>query len=94
MAFDAGLAQRITEELGDRPDIAAGKMFGETVFMLSGNMCCGVKDSVLAARVGPDAYADASSRPCSREMDLKGKALNGFAYVYTPRSYADSQLRE
>ena len=63
MAFDEGLAQRIREELGDRPDIVEKKMFGGVAFMHSGHMCCGVVADVLMARVGPDAYADALSRP-------------------------------
>jgi hypothetical protein len=42
MAFDEGVAQRIREELGDRPDIGEKKMFGGIAFMHSGHMCCGV----------------------------------------------------
>ena len=94
MAFDEGVAQRIREELRDRPDIAEKKMFGGIAFMHSGNMCCGVVDDVLMARVGPDAYADALSRPYTREMDFTGRALNGFVYVDPPGFEEDGQLRE
>ena len=52
MAFDEGVAQRIREMLGDRPDVAEKKMFGGIAFMHSGNMCCGVVGRVLMARVG------------------------------------------
>ena len=94
MAFDEGVAQRIREELGDRPDIVEKKMFGGIAFMHSGHMCCGVVADVLMARVGPDAYADALSRPHTREMDFTGRALKGFVYVDPPGFDEDDQLHE
>ena len=94
MAFDEGVAERIREELGDRPDIGEKKMFGGIAFMHSGHMCCGVVGDVLMARVGPDAYADALARPNTREMDFTGRALKGFVYVDPPGFDEDSQLRE
>ena len=94
MAFDEGVAQRIREVLGDRPDIAEKKMFGGIAFMHSGNMCCGVVRDVLMARVGPDAYADALGRPHTREMDFTGRALKGFVYVDAAGFDEDGELRE
>ena len=94
MAFDEGVAQRIREKLGDRPDIREKMMFGGIAFMHSGHMCCGVVGDVLMARVGPDAYADALARPNTREMDFTGRALKGFVYVDPPGFDEDSQLRE
>ena len=94
MAFDEGVAQRIREQFGDRPDIVEKKMFGGLAFMHQGNMCCGVQDRALMARVGPDAYADALSRPFTREMDFTGRALKGFVYVDPPGFDEDDQLRE
>ena len=94
MAFDEGVAQRIREEFRDRPDIAEKKMFGGIAFMHNGNMCCGVVGNVLMARIGPDAYVDALSRPYAREMDFTGRALKGFVYVDPPGFDEDSQLRE
>ena len=94
MAFDEGVAQRIREVLGDRPDIAEKKMFGGIAFMHSGNMCCGVVGGVLMARVGPDAYADALRRPYTREMDFTGRALKGFVYVDPAGFDEDSELRK
>ena len=94
MAFDEGVAQRIREQLGDRPDIVEKRMFGGLAFIHRGHMCCGVQDKMLMARVGPDAYADALSRPCTREMDFTGKALKGFVYVDPSGFDEDDQLRE
>ena len=83
MAFDEGVAQRIREALGDRPDIVEKKMFGGVAFMHSGHMCCGVVEDVLMARVGPDAYADALSRP----LDDRDR----FRVLHTPRDVADAR---
>ena len=94
MAFDEGVAERIREELGDRPDIGEKKMFGGIAFMHSGHMCCGVVGDVLMVRVGPGAYAEALSRPYTREMDFTGRALKGFVYV-DPRGFdEDGQLHD
>ncbi len=94
MAFDEGVAQRVREALGDRLGINEKKMFGGIAFMHSGNMCCGVVGDVLMARVGPDAYADALSRPYTREMDFTGRALKGFVYVEPAGFDEDGELRE
>ena len=94
MAFDEGVAQRIREELGYRPDIVEKKMFGGIAFLHSGNMCCGVVDELLMARVGPDAYAAALGRPYTREMDFTGRAMKGFVYVDPPGFDEDRQLRD
>jgi len=94
MAFDEGVTQRTSEELGDRPDIVEKKMFGGVAFLYSGHMCCGVVADVLMARVGPDAYADALSRPQAREMGFAGRAMKGFVYVDPPGFDEDGQLHE
>jgi TfoX N-terminal domain len=92
MAFDEGVAQRLREFFDGRSDIVEKKMFGGIAFMHAGNMCCGIVDKVLMARVGPDAYAEALARPHAREMDFTGKALKGFVYVDPPGFAEDSQL--
>ena len=62
--------------------------------MHNGNMCCGIVDDVLMARVGPDSYDDALSRDHAREMNFTGKPMKGFVYV-DPAGFAeDWQLRE
>ena len=94
MAFDEGVAQRLREAIEDRPDIVEKRMFGGIAFMHSGNMCCGVVGDVLMARVGPDAYADALTRPNAREMDFTGRGLKGFVYVDPPGFDEDGQLSE
>jgi hypothetical protein len=94
MAFDEGVAQRVRERFEGQPGIVEKKMFGGIAFMQSGNMCCGVVNNVLMARVGPDAYRDALSRPHAREMDFTGKPLKGFIFVDPPGFAEDRQLME
>jgi len=94
MAYNEGVAQRLREVFDGRSDIVEKKMFGGIAFMHSGNMCCGITNDVLMARVGADAYEDALRRPCARHMDFTGKPLKGFVYVDPPGFAEDAELRE
>lgn len=93
MPFDEGVAQRLREVFENREDVIEKKMFGGIAFMHRGNMCCGVVNDVLMARVGPEAYESALSRPHAREMDFTGKALSGFVYVDPEGFEGDNDLR-
>ena len=62
--------------------------------MRNGNMCCAVVGNVLMACIGPDVYADALSRTCTREVDFMGRALKRFVYVDPPGFDEDNRLRE
>lgn len=92
MAYDEGVAERIREFFADSDGIGEKKMFGGIAFMDRGNMCCGVVDDVLMARIGPDAYAAALVEPHVREMDFTGKPLTGFIYVDAPGFAEDDDL--
>ncbi len=81
MAYNKELAERIRVVFAGRRDIIEKKMFGGIAFMLAGNMCCGVANDDLMARVGPAKYEQALSQPYAREMDFTGKPLTGFVYV-------------
>lgn len=93
MAYDDGVAQRLREALAERRDIVEKKMFGGMAFMLSGNMCCGVVNDTLMARVGPDQYAAALKVKHTHEMDFTGKPLKGFIYVAPEGFDADEDLQ-
>ena len=94
MPFDEGAAERLREVFDGRDVIVEKKMFGGVAFMHRGNMCCGVVNNVLMARVGSDGYDAALSRPHAREMDFTGRALQGFVYV-DPAGFAeDHELRD
>ncbi len=94
MAYDEGIAERLREIFDDQPDVIEKKMFGGIAFMHAGNMCCGIVNDVLMARVGPDAYPDALTRPYAREMDFTGKSMKGFVYIDPAGFEEDDQLRE
>jgi TfoX/Sxy family transcriptional regulator of competence genes len=49
MAYDAGLAQRIREALGEKPGVSERAMFGGLAFLVDGKMFVGVQDSTLMA---------------------------------------------
>ena len=94
MAYDEVVAERLREVFAGQTDIVEKKMFGGMAFMHSGNMCCGVVNDVLMARVGPDSYEDALQKPGTREMDFTGRSMKGFVYV-DPTAFAeDDELRE
>jgi len=81
MAYDEGLAERLREFMADDDGVTERKMFGGLCLMLNGNMCCGIVDERLMARVGPDQYADALGLPGASQMDFTGKPLKGMIYV-------------
>jgi hypothetical protein len=93
MPYDEGLAQRVREELDERPDVSEKKMFGGLAFLLAGNMCVGVVGDELMVRVGPDAYEEAVRKPHTRKMDFTGRAMKGFVYVGRHGIASDAGLR-
>ena len=90
MAYDEELAGRVRAVLKRKRGLTEKKMFGGIAFMIRGNMCCGVTDEALMARVGPDQYPDALSRPHAREMDFTGKPMKGFVHV-APEGFASDE---
>jgi TfoX/Sxy family transcriptional regulator of competence genes len=81
MAYDAKLAARIRETLGDLPGLAEKKMFGGAGYLILGNMACGVHGDSLIVRVGPEGYEAALSEPGARPFDLTGRPMKGWVYV-------------
>jgi len=92
--FDEGLAHRIREAVGERPDVTEKRMFGGLAFLTHGRMFVGILGDALMARVGPDAYAQALARPHVREMDFTGRPMTGFVIVDPPGIDADRQLHD
>lgn len=92
MPYDEGLAERLREAFSTRKDVTEKKMFGGIAFMVSGNMCCGVVNDTLMARVGPDHYDTALKRPHARKMDFTGRPLKGFVYVAPEGFESDEDL--
>jgi TfoX/Sxy family transcriptional regulator of competence genes len=94
VAFDEGLAHRIREQLGLRPELTERKMFGGIAFMTSGNMLVGVIGDDLICRVGADAMDDALAQPGARVFDMTGRAMTGWVLVDGSTVAEDDSLAE
>jgi TfoX/Sxy family transcriptional regulator of competence genes len=94
VAFDEGLAHRIREQVGARPDLTERRMFGGIGFMTSGNMVVGVVGDDLLCRVGPEAMDDALARPGARIFDMTGRAMTGWVLVDGSAVAEDDDLAE
>jgi TfoX/Sxy family transcriptional regulator of competence genes len=90
MAYDEGLAARVTDILGERTPFSPRKMFGGLVLMVDGNMCVGVMGDELIARVGPDAAPD---EPGTRPFDMTGRPMRNWVVV-TADAIADDEAVE
>ncbi|MGZ9934869.1 TfoX/Sxy family protein [Streptomyces sp. NC-S4] len=94
MTYDEGLAQRIRERIGERPDLTEKRMFGGLSFLLHGNMTAGVVGDELIARVGPDRTEQALARPEARPMDFTGRPMRGWVTVSGPPLAEDAVLEQ
>lgn len=92
MAYDEGLAERLREVFSNQRNVTEKKMFGGIAFMVNGNMCCGVVNDTLMARVGPDQYEAALKMAHASIMDFTGKPLKGFVYVAPDGIESDEDL--
>jgi hypothetical protein len=93
MAYDEGLAQRISEALDavlGESELVEKKMFGGIGYLVQGNMACGVNGDRLIVRVGPGAYDTALARPHVRVFDMTGRPMKGWVTV-GPAGYASDE---
>ena len=93
MPYDDGLAHRVREMMEARTDPDEKEMFGGLGFMVAGNLCVGVIEDSLVARVGPDAYDDAIAAPHARPFDFTGREMRGWVFV-DPSGLADDDALE
>jgi hypothetical protein len=68
-------------------------MFGTTCFMLRGNVCVGIWQDSLIARVGKDAYREALRLPYASEFDITGRPMVGWIVVAAEGLESDQDLR-
>ena len=61
-------------------------MFGGIGFMLSGNLLVGASKRGLLVRVGKDRQAQALAKPGTRQMEMRGRLMDGYIYVDPPIS--------
>jgi TfoX/Sxy family transcriptional regulator of competence genes len=81
MAFDEKLAERIRAHLRRNARVAERKMFGGIIFLVQGNMCCGVHRDALIVRVGPEEARRALAEPNTRVFDLTGRPMKAWVLV-------------
>lgn len=92
MAFDLVLAERIRGTLAARRGITEKRMFGGLAFFLHGNLCVGVWQDSLIARVGPEEGPDALLELHVRPFAVTGRAMSGWVLVAPAGVEADEEL--
>jgi TfoX/Sxy family transcriptional regulator of competence genes len=94
MAYDEDLAERVREVLAARSDVSERKMFGGIVFMVAGNMACGVLGEDLIARLGDEEGEKALTEDGVRPFDFTGKPMKATVYISAERTSDDAGLAE
>ena len=92
MAFDENLAARIRTCLAGHKRATERKMFGGIIFMLQGNMCCGVHRDALIVRLGAEEAGRALAEPHTRVFDLTGRPMKAWVLVEASGIVEDAQL--
>lgn len=70
------------------------RMFGGLVFMIDGNMCCGVRNTELLLRLSNDGASEALGRPHTRPLDPTGKRMRSLLFVNEHGTDLDQSLEE
>jgi TfoX/Sxy family transcriptional regulator of competence genes len=99
MAFDEGLADRVRSLLQDRirragHQLLEKRMFGGLVFMVNGNMCCGVRNAELMLRLSNDGAKEVAKRPHARPLDPTGKRIRSLVMISEHGIDLDQDLEE
>ena len=81
MPHDKKLEERVSTLLKNTRLIKIKKMFGGICFMHKGNMLCGIDNSRLMVRVGPEQYEASLKLKHAKVMDITGKPMKGFIFV-------------
>ena len=97
MAFDEGLADRVRSLLEERTRRAGyrlleKRMFGGLVFMLNGNMCCGVRNTELMLRLSNEGAEEVAQRPHARPLDPTGKRIRSLVMIHAHGTDLDQDL--
>lgn len=93
MAYDEALSERIRLALAGRDGLSEKKMFGGLAFLLNGNMCVGVHESELIARLGPEGGDRALDELHTRPMDFTGRPMKGWVIIESETTAADEGLQ-
>jgi TfoX/Sxy family transcriptional regulator of competence genes len=83
-APDPELADAVRSALIGVTAVTEVKMFGGIGFMLNGNLLVGASKRGLLLRVGKDGQSQALAKPGTRQMEMRGRLMEGYIYVDPP----------
>ncbi len=93
MAYSELLADRVRQVLNERKiPSEEKKMMGGLCFMVDDKMCVGIVGEELMARIDPDIYEEALSKPGCKEMNFTGRPMKGFVFVEAEGTDMDDDL--
>ncbi|MBU2945941.1 TfoX/Sxy family protein [Zobellia uliginosa] len=99
MAYDEYLADRSRQILKQKHIFfEEKKMMGSLCFMVDEKMCFAInidkdnEQSRMMARVGMDNYEKALEQPYCGPMDLTGRKMKSYVYVYADGMDTDEEL--
>ena len=81
MGYSRKLAKRVRGLLTPAAGFTRQDMYGGIVFLLHGNICCGVHGKELIARVGEAGDRAAMRQEHARRFNLTGRAKKGWLLV-------------
>src|SRR3974390_2345188 len=87
------LVIRMRALLANTGQVSEMKMFGGLAFMLNGNMLASASKRGLMLRVGKDQAPHALARPGTRQIEMRGRPMEGYIRV-DPAGLDDKNLRE
>jgi TfoX/Sxy family transcriptional regulator of competence genes len=94
VAYDEALADRVREVISTRAEESEREMFGGIVFMVAGNMACGVIGEDLIVRLGEEEAEKALAEDGVRPFDFTGRPMKTTVYVAPERTADDTGLAE
>jgi hypothetical protein len=92
MGFDQILTARVRKILQDEVGFLEKEMFGGVGFLLHGHMSCGVNQSNLIVRVGPDAYEACLLEDNIKEFDMTGRPMRGWVVAESSAVTTEADL--
>lgn len=95
MVRDERLVAQVRELVAGDPGVDERRMFGSLIFMVDGNMACGVRDDGLLVRVGREATEAALAAPDVTPFEMGGGRRPAGWVVVGPGGLAtDTALRD
>ena len=92
MAYDAGMAEILRDDLAEVAGVSEKRMFGGLCFLLNGNMLCGIHKGGAMFRVGKAREAEALAIEGALPMAFTGRKMGGLIDV-TEDGFADDTRR-